>query len=223
MARVDARKRLLSAAERLFAERGIDAVSLREINLAAGQRNVAAVHYHFGSKQGLVEAVIERRMAGINTRRLQMLDELDSTGCLGDLRAVIEAMVLPLAEQLGDAREASHYIRLLAQVYGDPSVRIVNTFRGRHGQSVRRVEKLVHEILADLPDELVKMRLALATNLMIHALADWEVRMHTPRGRPLRSRTPLYVSNLIDSMVGTLSAPASKATLGATSGKARSA
>lgn len=213
MTQVDARKHLLRAATRLFAERGIDAVSLREINLAAKQRNVAAVHYHFGSKEGLVEAIIETRMEDINARRMQMLDALDDAGRRGDLHSIVAAMVLPLAEQLDSQGESGHYIRLLAQVYGDPRVRIASTFHGRYGQSVRRIEKLVQETLVELPEELVTMRLALATNLMIHALADWEVQLHTRKGRALKSRTPLYVSNLVDSMSGALCAPVSQATI----------
>jgi hypothetical protein len=83
--------------------------------------------------------------------------------------------------------------------------------------------QLVQEIPTDLPEELVTMRLALATNLMIHALADWEVQLHTRRGGALKSRTPLYVSNLVDSMTGVLNAPVSQATINVRNGKDRSA
>ena len=69
----DTRDKLVAAAERLFAERGANNVSLREINRAAGQKNVAALHYHFGSRRALMLAIFERRMAGINQRRLAML------------------------------------------------------------------------------------------------------------------------------------------------------
>ena len=95
------------AAERLFAERGLDGVSLRQINQAAGCRNVAAIHYHFGSKEALITALIERHMAGINTRRLAMLSELEHSGRAGDLQAVVEAMVWPLARNApGTSRQS---------------------------------------------------------------------------------------------------------------------
>jgi AcrR family transcriptional regulator len=186
MARPTARDRLIDSAEKLFAERGIGAVSLRQINLAAGQRNVAATHYHFGSKEGLIEAVIERRMEGINARRLE----------------------------LGEGSGGSDYIRLLARVYGDPRVRIAETFRGKYGQSVLRTEELVHEILGDLPHPIIAMRLGLATGQMIHALADWERHVHSRAGRVSAADTALYVSNLIDSIVGLLRAPLSGETRG---------
>ena len=59
---------LIETAERLFAEKGIDNVSLREINRAAGQKNVAALHYHFGTRESLLEALFENRMSGVNNR-----------------------------------------------------------------------------------------------------------------------------------------------------------
>jgi AcrR family transcriptional regulator len=212
MAWNDARERLMRAAERLFAERGLDGVSLRQINQAAGCRNVAATHYHFGSKEALITALIERHMAGINTRRLAMLSELERSGRAGNLQAVVEAMVWPLAEQLSDATGGNRYIQLLAQVYGDPRIPIAETFRGRYGQSVRRIEELIHQLLTHLPREVVATRLTLATGQMIHALADWERRLRAPRGKARAARTTLFVSILTDAIAAALAAPVSAVT-----------
>src|SRR5579859_2989473 len=66
---------LLDTAERLFAAHGISGVSLREIGLAANQRNNGVTQYHFGDKAGLVRAIFERRAATVNDRRVQLLDE----------------------------------------------------------------------------------------------------------------------------------------------------
>lgn len=202
----------MTAAERLFAERGLDGVSLRQINEAAECRNVAAIHYHFGSKEALITALIERRMAVINTRRLAMLSEIEHSGRVNTLQAVVEAMVWPLAEQLNNGAGGNHYIQLLAQVYGDPRIPIAETFRGRYGQSVRRLEELIHHLLTPLPREVVSTRLALATGQMIHALADWERRLRTPSGKARAARTALFVSILTDAIAATLAAPVSAAT-----------
>ncbi len=64
MPRFDTRLALMRAAEQLFAQQGVDRVSLREIAIAAGQRNVSAATYHFGSKRELIEAILERTAPG---------------------------------------------------------------------------------------------------------------------------------------------------------------
>ncbi|MBA0048032.1 TetR/AcrR family transcriptional regulator [Mycobacteroides sp. LB1] len=87
-------QRLLSAAEQLFAERGVDAVSLRAIMGAAGT-NVASVHYHFGSKERLIEALLDKYLHQIETRRFALLDTAEDAGTL---RSIAEAIVMPLAE-----------------------------------------------------------------------------------------------------------------------------
>jgi AcrR family transcriptional regulator len=87
-------QRLLSAAERLFAERGVDAVSLRAIMAAAGT-NVASVHYHFGSKERLIEALLDKYLNQLEKRRFALLDIAEEAETL---RAIAEAIVVPLAE-----------------------------------------------------------------------------------------------------------------------------
>src|SRR5690348_15673441 len=91
-------RRLVDAAERLFAERGIDAVSLREINAAAGQRNSTALQYHFGDRAGLLKAVLAKHRPEIEARRHQLLDEYEARGPLPQadaLRSLAAALVRP--------------------------------------------------------------------------------------------------------------------------------
>ena len=102
---------LIETAERLFAERGVNAVSLREIGATAGQRNTGAVRYHFGTKEALVNAVFEHRMTPINEHRLAMLADLDASGRSDEARGLTEAYLLPLADMLGDPGRPSWYLR----------------------------------------------------------------------------------------------------------------
>ncbi|NUS83332.1 MAG: helix-turn-helix transcriptional regulator, partial [Streptomyces sp.] len=83
------RDRLLDAAERLFGEHGFAATSLRTVTVAA-EANVAAVNYHFGSKEGLLRAVVERAMAAVNGERLRLLEELRAAG---DRQPTVEELV----------------------------------------------------------------------------------------------------------------------------------
>src|SRR5215470_7799735 len=99
---VGTRESLMDAAESLFAERGIQAASLRAITEQAGA-NLAAVHYHFGSKQGLVRAVFSRRLNPLNAERLRRLTQIEEAG--GGLEEVLHAFLVPALDM---ARDASH-------------------------------------------------------------------------------------------------------------------
>jgi len=92
----DTKTRILDAAEKLFAERGFAATSTREVIREAGV-NTAAVHYHFGSREGLVSAVLKRRAAPMNEERLRLLDDLEATHPQGKvpLEGIVEAFVGP--------------------------------------------------------------------------------------------------------------------------------
>lgn len=114
------RERVLDAAERLFAVRGVDAVSVRDITEAAGA-NLAAVNYHFGSKHGLVVAIVQRRADQLGQRRSELLDELEASGSV-DLRAVIRAMVLPTAELVASDPSGRFYVSFLAALDDHPDL-----------------------------------------------------------------------------------------------------
>ncbi len=110
-------EQVLDAAERLFAERGFDAVSLREIGKATSSRNTAVAHYHFGGKDGLVRAIIVRRAPALNARRLELLAQAEAAaaeqGRDVTVAELVGAVVLPLVEEMG---RNSHYVGLLARL-----------------------------------------------------------------------------------------------------------
>ncbi len=108
---------LIAHAERMFAERGVEAVSLRDVNTAAGQRNHSAAQYHFGDRAGLIAAVYESRMSVVNERRVRMLQELDASGRDDDLAALVEVLVVPMVEVV--AETAGWYGRFVAQLRWD--------------------------------------------------------------------------------------------------------
>lgn len=110
---------LVAAAERLFAERGIDGVSLREINAAAGQRNSTALQYHFGDRAGLLRAILAKHRPEIEARRHQLLDEYEARGALPAAearRTLAAALVRPAAAKLGDPDGGRDYLRVMEQL-----------------------------------------------------------------------------------------------------------
>lgn len=108
-----ARDRLLAVAERLFLESGYDKVSVRAINTAAGM-NPAAVHYHFGSKDAMVAALLERRMAPVWQDRLTELVEREQQGWTPTVGELVDVVLTPLAELTADPIGKLH-VQLLAR------------------------------------------------------------------------------------------------------------
>src|SRR6186997_3167761 len=107
--------RILDAAEALFMEHGFEATSLRQITTDAGV-NLAAVNYHFGSKEELFQAVLTRRLDPMNQERLALLDQLeaDAAGKPLSCEAIIGAMFIPALKLARDkARGGKNFLRLL--------------------------------------------------------------------------------------------------------------
>ncbi len=115
----EARQLILDAAEKLFAERGVEAVSLRTINATAGV-SPGVLHYHFGSREVLVSELINRHMGKLNQTREQMLDELEKEP--PNVRGLMRVMIEPLAElALSPGEAGQRYVRLIARLYADRS------------------------------------------------------------------------------------------------------
>jgi AcrR family transcriptional regulator len=117
---VDTKTRILDVAEKLFGENGFDATSLRDITTAADV-NLAAVNYHFQSKDSLIDAVIARRIEPVNRRRMAMLD---SFGPDPTLEQILEAFVLPVVEE-----GVAPIIPLLGRVMSTPDQFVTRVFK----------------------------------------------------------------------------------------------
>lgn len=111
---------LVSAAETLFAARGVDRVSLREINRASGARNAVALQYHFGDRDGIVRAVVRKHYRQVDRQRHQMLDAYEQ-GSHDDVRELSAALVLPAAAKLADLDGGPEYLRIAAELLNRPT------------------------------------------------------------------------------------------------------
>jgi AcrR family transcriptional regulator len=111
---VGTRTKLVATARALFAERGIDRVSLREISRAAGQRNVSALQYHFGDRERLLTAVLEPEIGEIDARRGALLDDIEARAA-NDARVLAASLVRPAAAMLTQPA-GREYLRIVAQI-----------------------------------------------------------------------------------------------------------
>jgi len=160
-------RRLILAAERLFAERGVEAVSLRAVMAAAGT-NVASVHYHFGSKAALVEAVIKERSGRVSARRNEILDEITSSREL-TARRLAEAFVYPVVETVNSGGTA--WVTFIAGILasGHPALSLVT---GGFVHQGRRFTTLLSQIYPGVSARTIRFRLAQAMSLTFQVLGD---------------------------------------------------
>lgn len=206
------RQQLILAAERLFSEQGIDAVSLRQINVAAGQRNSSAAHYHFGSKESLINAIYDFRMERVNVRRMEMLNQLVADKRDGDIRAIVETIVYPIVEEADESEGGAHYVPFMAQAMGHPALDLSRLWQSSHGEGLGRAIGLLRTALPTIPERLLGQRFGLFFEQIVHALADRE-RFGSYENLNDPNTSVLFVNNLVDCIAGGIAAPVSQTTL----------
>lgn len=210
---------MIDAAERLAAEQGMAAMSLREVQAAAGQRNKSAAQYHFGSRQGLIEAIAAARMGPINERRVELLATLDRADEPPTTRQLVEVIVEPLAE--ATLRAGSCWARFLAQGYSDPELSEVIR-RNVEGRGYRDARDRLLASVGHLPEALRERRVDHAIGVLVMSLAAAEARVS--RGRRSSGLTPAAeVADLVDTCAAIIEAPASPTTTAELSRSARTA
>ncbi len=197
------REAILTAAERLFAEHGVYAVSNRQVSEAAGQGNNAAVGYHFGTKADLVRAIERKHRMPIEHLREQMVARAtDST----DLRDWVACLVCPLTEHLENLGNPTWYARFAAQAMADPAYHKIVVKDALASPSLVQVIDGINRCLPELPGAVHTERNIMARNLLMHTCAEWERAI--AEGAPIaRSGWRQATSGLIDAIVGLWLAP----------------
>src|SRR5438309_6346071 len=142
---------LIRAGEKLFARHGIHGVTVRQLNAMAGQRNTTALHYHFGSRDGLVRAIVERHQAVVDAERMNRLERMAADPTVRDLVALY---LEPLAAEL-DSASGRDYLRIVPQMLETP---------GLLPPALGKVTAMLQERI-DKPDRLLSMILATTTLL----------------------------------------------------------
>jgi AcrR family transcriptional regulator len=199
----DPRAALLDAAERLIALRGPE-VPLRDIAAAAGQRNNSAVHYYFGSRAGLVDAIVERRMEWLDAVRLDLLAAHEAAGTGHEVRALVDMLVRPLVELAATGR-GTHYARFLEVVRTQPA--LTDARLERVGRSAVRI--LTTRLAAALPDLTPTRRVCRVEAMagaMFALIADREREIEQRAGLP----EPAATDEIVEMLVGLLLAPAGR-------------
>jgi AcrR family transcriptional regulator len=200
----ETREKIIDAAERLFADEGIESVSLRRVGVAAGAANHFAVQYHFGDKDQLVRAIFERRLPALEVRRAALLTELKRQGLLNDVRALMGVMLQPLAEVVDpDGRHSFAAFLLSLHHHGTFDVRLdasdLAPLTSQVGELLSAANKAV-------PTSLSRLRAASAFVLFLDALVMIDRRR--AKGRLPARVEALLLDDALTMVTAALTAPA---------------
>ena len=195
----ETRNRLIAEAERLFADQGIWRVRVQDIVAAAGQRNSSALTYHFGSRQGVLDAILRDHGEPIDQERGEVWTELDDDGT----SALIEALIQPLTRRLSTS-SGRCYLRIVAQLSAEFA---------RWDLDPTHVPANLNAILRLLRDRALASdkaqrdeRVLAMIQLLTASLAERARRIEA--GDLLDTDEDVYAANLVDMLTGIIEAPA---------------
>ncbi len=168
----DTKTRILDAAEALFIECGYEAMSLRQITSRA-EVNLAAVNYHFGSKEALIHAMLARRLDRLNDERVKLLERFDAMpGARFTCEHVLGAMFIPALRLSRDPRVGGKaFLRLLGRAYTDPSSFIRDFLNVHYADVAERFFGAFQRALPHLPRDELGWRLHFAIGALSGVLA----------------------------------------------------
>lgn len=202
------RDSIKTAARRLFAERGFDAVSTRDIVAAAGQRNSGAVHYHFGNMENLIRELIVDGARPVDERRLTALAALEAQDRPAQVRELIEVLVRPAIETGPDE---VGYVQFLQMLQLGHRREFIEALEGRWNSGWQRTLVLLQQALPDIPAPLLNQRLIFLELFVGAALVKRERALTQGNGSRLWNAKPT-LDNLIDTLQALVEAPVSAQT-----------
>ncbi len=205
--RTDTRSAIMDSAETLLAEHGINGVSLREI-LRDAQANPAALNYHFGSKDGLIQAILDRHGHATKVPRLAMIRALENADTQPTIAELIDVIIDPLLEFLhveGDS--GRRFLRFLARLHSDRTGIILQMENEKFPEMARGMRRVSAAACAHLPTKERLRRLVMVLDATYHSLANADVMIKEWNANDHAGELDAHVATLKRFLAGGLSAP----------------
>ena len=210
----DTKTRILDAAEQLFMEHGFEATSLRQLTTAASV-NLAAVNYHFGSKEELFQAVLTRRLDPMNQERIELLEkvEREAGGKPASCEKILFAMLIPALRLARDEkRGGSNFLRLLGRAYADPAPFIRHFLSEQYAEMIGRYKEAFLRALPHLSRQELTWRLHFVMGALSYTAAGTDaLRIYAQVGAE-KDNDELLLQRLAPFLVAGLKAPPLAAT-----------
>ncbi|GAB4183531.1 MAG: TetR/AcrR family transcriptional regulator [Geothermobacteraceae bacterium] len=209
MSQPDTKQRILDAAERLFATDGFHATSMRMITGLAAV-NLAAINYHFGSKEELLAAVIDRRLVPLNAERNRLLEEelarARRQGRRPFVRELMRAMVAPTVALRGQGEGPEHFITLVGRILADPQGIGRDLFIERMGPFLGRLYQALQQALPEADPDLLLWRLHFAIGALGHVMRCHDRHLKLPMPVNLALAPEALTESLLDFIVAGMEA-----------------
>ncbi len=206
---VDTKTRILDAAEQAFAQQGFDAASLRQI-IADAEVNLAAVHYHFGSKEALISAVFARRISSLTRERLSLLDQCErdaGNGALA-LERVLEGFVGPALRLTTTPEKGGRFfMRLFGRTIAEPSDQLQRMLNEQFGETAARFGAALRRALPGLPEAVLCWRFQFVVGAMGYIMADPQNMKALSSGKCDPTDTETAIRELVTFLAAGLRAP----------------
>lgn len=174
MTQIDTKTRILDCAEQMFAREGFHNTSLRKLT-ALAEVNLASVNYHFGSKEALLQAVIERRLLPLNTIRKskieQVLQQARQKRGIPAASEVLQAFIVPTLEFRHSSQGAKDFISLIGRSLSEPDETVRNCFMTLAMPNFQFFFAALHQALPKLPEEILLARVQFIMGTLSHVMS----------------------------------------------------
>ena len=212
----DTKTAIMDAGELVMAEHGVDGATIHQIVSEAGA-NIAAIHYHFNSRDGLITAMLSRRGRSTSERRLEMIREFDQSGAAPTSMDVVRFLVDPMIELLEEHGESGRrYLRFLARLQSDRKGQLSSTAiqvqqERKHYPEIReRMLDLAGQACPDISEMELMERLTMVVDTMLQSFANAEFMSTEWEADEQHSKLLRYTMNLKNFLAGGLAAPVAK-------------
>ncbi|MCF6318146.1 MAG: TetR/AcrR family transcriptional regulator [Proteobacteria bacterium] len=180
MSVLSTKERILNTTEKIISEIGFSSMSLRTISQQA-KTNLAAVNYHFGNKEKLIEMMLERRLDNLFQLRINLLDKLESGSSQPcNLKQVLEAFIAPALTMSNDKHQGgSRFMKVLARAYAEKSEYLHSLLSKRYSESIKRFASAIQRACPHLTEQVVFWRFHFIMGSLVYVMADFGASSRT--------------------------------------------
>jgi AcrR family transcriptional regulator len=198
---------MLDVAERLLSTRSIDGVSLREIRLAAGQRNTSALQFHFGDREGLLRALQDRHGPRLQALLVEHYDEMIADGCEDDTRRLLGVFIRPTVDYVFMGSGERAWVIILAELIGRPDLLVHDFVNNSSPEAMDTGVRLLDALEPVMPRRLGFDRLFIVSDAVLHLCADRARAEDAPIPGRRQMDQDQFTQNIVDMAHAALFAP----------------